>query len=125
MVELRWAVKSTTTTEPARLEYRYMQPTVDASGALCPDEWVEWREVPMTVKQEPKAAHADPRMSVTVEQFEAMRKLHTAAAALKEDLLMRAEIEQPGAIKVVACGNTAWFNFCEALAAIQRGKEST
>lgn len=50
MFELRWSRPAETTTQPDRLEYRYVQPTVDASGALCPGDWTEWREVPVHVR---------------------------------------------------------------------------
>ena len=30
----------------AQLQYRFIQPTVNASGALCPGDWSEWKEVP-------------------------------------------------------------------------------
>jgi hypothetical protein len=33
--------------ERVRLEYRFVTPNVDASGALCaPGEWSSWKEVP-------------------------------------------------------------------------------
>jgi len=45
MVELRWVHLDRTTILGPRLMYRYMQPCVDASGALCPGDWTEWKMV--------------------------------------------------------------------------------
>lgn len=47
-----------------------------------------------------------------------------ASQGLKDDLLMRAEIGQPDAIKVVAAGNGAWFRFCAALTALNGGEDA-
>lgn len=49
MIELRWIRVAETTTAPDVLEYRYVQPCIDASGALCPGEWTEWKLVPLHV----------------------------------------------------------------------------
>ena len=43
-----WVVAETTTA-PDVLQYRYIQPCIDASGALCPGEWTEWKPVPVHV----------------------------------------------------------------------------
>lgn len=43
MIELRWI----TLREQRFLQYRYISPNVDASGALCPPgEWSRWQDVP-------------------------------------------------------------------------------
>lgn len=55
MVELRW-FSPYTAAQPI-LQYRYMQPCMDASGALCPGEWSEWRDVPF-VRDQPKDVEA-------------------------------------------------------------------
>jgi len=49
MIELRWTRPAETTTAPDVLQYRYIQPCIDASGALCPGEWTEWKPVPVHV----------------------------------------------------------------------------
>ena len=49
MIELRWTRPAETTTAPDVLQYRYIQPCIDASGALCPCEWTEWKPVPVHV----------------------------------------------------------------------------
>lgn len=46
MIELKWVQMENTTTAAPILVYRHMQPCVDASGALCPGEWSEWKPVP-------------------------------------------------------------------------------
>jgi len=49
MIELRWVEFG-----PNRqLEYRYLTPNVDASGALCPPgEWSDWKIVPTVTGDE-------------------------------------------------------------------------
>jgi hypothetical protein len=55
MIELRWAVLPGTNTERPRLQYRVHVPAIDASGALCPGNWTEWKDVPtVVVPKEPK-----------------------------------------------------------------------
>lgn len=49
MFELRWVRPAETTIKSDILEYRYVQSCVDASGALCPGEWTDWKEVPVYV----------------------------------------------------------------------------
>jgi hypothetical protein len=39
-----------------KLQYRYVQPTVDASGALCPGEWTDWIDVPMIFIEDKESA---------------------------------------------------------------------
>ena len=42
MLEMRWVALG----RQRYLQFRYVQPCVDASGALCPGEWTEWQDVP-------------------------------------------------------------------------------
>lgn len=50
MVELRIVIVSSYIT---KLQYRFITPNVDASGALCPPgEWSEWKDVPTISAQE-------------------------------------------------------------------------
>lgn len=49
MFELKWLQPESTTTLAPRLVYRHMQPCVDASGALCPGEWTDWKPVPLEI----------------------------------------------------------------------------
>lgn len=44
MMELRWKRIKGSSVGPF-LQYRYIQPCVDASGALCPGEWTKWKGV--------------------------------------------------------------------------------
>ena len=46
MFEMKFVQMKNTTTASAILFYRHMQPCVDASGALCPGEWSDWKPVP-------------------------------------------------------------------------------
>lgn len=46
MFELKWVQIESTTTAAPILCYRCMQPCVDASGALCPGKWSDWKPVP-------------------------------------------------------------------------------
>lgn len=46
MFELKWVQIEGIMTVAPILVYRHMQPCVDASGALCPGEWSEWKPVP-------------------------------------------------------------------------------
>jgi hypothetical protein len=50
-----------------------------------------------------------------VQISDVMGDLLKASIALRDDLLMRAEIEQPAARKVVACGASAWIIFNSAI----------
>jgi hypothetical protein len=51
MIELRWSVPPTTTTEPPILQYRWLQGYMDASGAynVAHADWSEWKDVPRVV----------------------------------------------------------------------------
>ena len=54
MIELRWVIHPLTSGAPPigsicvgdriyqRLQYRFVQPCIDASGALTPGEWSDW-----------------------------------------------------------------------------------
>lgn len=43
MIEMRWVALG----RQRHLQYRFIQPCVDASGALCPgDKFTEWQTVP-------------------------------------------------------------------------------
>jgi hypothetical protein len=43
MIEMRWVVITPTNRQ---LEYRFLTPSVDASGALCPPgKWSDWKVV--------------------------------------------------------------------------------
>lgn len=81
MVELRWAIPSSTTTERPRLQYRVCPPIVQIGG---PAGWSEWLEVPyVVVPQEP------PRKITSLAEFcaEATRTgltAETLAAALSK-----------------------------------------
>ena len=45
MIEMRWVCWENAGAR--QLEYRFVQPCVDASGGLCPgDKWTEWKRVP-------------------------------------------------------------------------------
>lgn len=45
MIEMRYVLRPDTNTDSPRLQYRFMQPCIDASGALCPGEWTDWKDV--------------------------------------------------------------------------------
>ena len=49
MVELKWVIPESTTTEPKSLVFRFIQPCVDIGGNLCPGDWTEWKLVPTEV----------------------------------------------------------------------------
>lgn len=51
MIELRWL--SDRYLNEKRLQFRFMQYTVDSSGALCPGEWSWWDEVPTLIETTP------------------------------------------------------------------------
>jgi hypothetical protein len=54
MIDMRWVVKPDTTTEPPKLQFRYLRGRIDASGAynVMPPEWSEWIDVPREVVPE-------------------------------------------------------------------------
>lgn len=50
MIEMRWLIPERPSQwEHRKLQYRVMTPCVDASGALCPGEWGEWKTAPVVV----------------------------------------------------------------------------
>lgn len=60
MIEMRYALRPDTNTDPPRLQYRFIQPCTDASGALCPGEWTDWRDVPRVVVSDIAVASRKP-----------------------------------------------------------------
>lgn len=53
MVQLRYVVPDGTHVPPSipRLQYRFVTPSVDSSGALCPPGvWSEWKDVPVVLE---------------------------------------------------------------------------
>ncbi|MEM7398745.1 MAG: hypothetical protein AAF354_07375 [Pseudomonadota bacterium] len=45
MIEMRWRVNPLN--YERELQYRYLEPSVDASGGFCPPgEWSAWEDVP-------------------------------------------------------------------------------
>jgi hypothetical protein len=55
MVQLRWLAPNSTLTSVAwspKLQYRFITPNVDASGAMCPPGvWSDWIDVPTVIAQ--------------------------------------------------------------------------
>ncbi len=61
---------------------------------------------------------------ITAERLAALEGLLIAAKAMHADMLIRAEMGQRAAEKIVACGASAWINFSEAVDAAIAGEKT-
>ena len=53
MVELRWVLTQTAEMAGQKLQYRFITPNVDASGAMCaPGVWSAWSDVPTVIESD-------------------------------------------------------------------------
>lgn len=60
MFDMKWVLPPDTTTERPRLMYRYVQPTIDIGGNLCPGDWTDWHPVPLEVVSRAEFEAAKP-----------------------------------------------------------------